>query len=749
MAAALRQALHQAQQLAQQGQWATAELELAPFLNFAPALHLLGGILKAQGRYPEAFEIYERALAAGALPEVRLELAELAFAQGKPDWALAFFQAALKQQLSLSDSQLHMYARSLAACGQWSEAEGNYLNLLTNHPNQAGLWVDLAQTQLEQQHWSEARQALEKALQLQPDSLTAGYNLAFLHMQLGELKAAQHTLSQLLTQAPKDLAVRLLQAQLFFLQADYSRALQAYQQLSAEYPAAATIWNQLGLSAQKLQQAELAEQAFQQSLDLQYDPEVQANLAQLQRERCQPEQALKSLQQASQKSAQLAYQAAFVLPPVFKSAEQLLDWQGHLQSSLARLEQKLIPLQDPFSEVGHLPFYLPYLGLDDKALMQQLVRIFSRACPGLKGPELSFQAAEGPLKIGLVSGYFREHTVYRLFGHLLQSLTNQGYPLTLLSLNPQQDAITQQLSQQYSWVQLPRQLKQARQVMASLNLDVLLYLDLNMDPLSWYLAFAQLAPVQLLTWGHGITSGHSQLDGFISSQALETPFSASQAYTEPLLQLPGLLGAWQPGPAAVGSLPWDLPAGHRYVCPQSLYKFHPEFDPLLAGLLAQDPQGQLILIEGLYPEWRQQLELRWQNQLDLKRVHWLPRLSQQHFLALLAACDVMLDPRPFGGGLTTMQALSLGLPVVTWPGELLKNRIALAVCQQMNWWEGVASGPEDYLKKAQALAGQMHEQAERLKSGIRAKYLQSISEYEQGQNLGKLIEKIYWGKWSR
>jgi glycosyltransferase involved in cell wall biosynthesis len=51
----------------------------------------------------------------------------------------------------------------------------------------------------------------------------------------------------------------------------------------------------------------------------------------------------------------------------------------------------------------------------------------------------------------------------------------------------------------------------------------------------------------------------------------------------------------------------------------------------------------------------------------MKRVVWLDSLKPREYLALLAAGDVMVDPFPFGGGVTTLESLAVCTPVVTSP----------------------------------------------------------------------------------
>jgi predicted O-linked N-acetylglucosamine transferase (SPINDLY family) len=70
---------------------------------------------------------------------------------------------------------------------------------------------------------------------------------------------------------------------------------------------------------------------------------------------------------------------------------------------------------------------------------------------------------------------------------------------------------------------------------AGAEVDVLIYPDLGMEPLSWYLSFARLAPVQMAWWGHPVTTGLPSIDYFISLHD-EAPH-AQQHYSEQLIRM--------------------------------------------------------------------------------------------------------------------------------------------------------------------------------------------------------------------
>jgi predicted O-linked N-acetylglucosamine transferase (SPINDLY family) len=156
-----------------------------------------------------------------------------------------------------------------------------------------------------------------------------------------------------------------------------------------------------------------------------------------------------------------------------------------------------------------------------------------------------------------------------------------------------------------------------------------------------------------------------------------------------------------------GRQEFGLPArGTLYGCPQSLFKFHPDFDRLLAGIAEGDPDGHIVVLEGFDPTWREMLRHRWAQRHPslVGRVKFLPRLPADRFLDLMAHFDVLLDPVHFGSGNTLYEAMLFGTPIVTWPGRFMRGRVVAAAYRQM----GLADAPiaetlEDYAPLAVTL----------------------------------------------
>lgn len=109
---------------------------------------------------------------------------------------------------------------------------------------------------------------------------------------------------------------------------------------------------------------------------------------------------------------------------------------------------------------------------------------------------------------------------------------------------------------------------------------------------------------------------------------------------------------------------------------QTLMKLHPAFDAVLAGILSQDPLAYVVLLASKTQSvWKEQLRSRFRRSLgefsmrfwNNRRVLFMPTLPYAEFMALLSFADVILDPFPFGGGVTTLDALALGMYVRSAP----------------------------------------------------------------------------------
>lgn len=352
-------------------------------------------------------------------------------------------------------------------------------------------------------------------------------------------------------------------------------------------------------------------------------------------------------------------------------------------------------------------FYLAYHGLNDRLLLEGLADFLRRACPGLDwtAPQVAgWDGAAGRrIRVGFASLLFSaQHSVYRTTAGFVRRLDRSRFEPVLVGFGALDPAVAAEMAAEgVEYLTVPRSLVTARPALAALGLDVLVYADIGMEPLSYALGFARLAPVQCVLGGHPVTSGLSTLDWFVSSGVME-PEDAADHYTERLALLPGCPSyyATPPAPAPVRLSEIGLPAGrHAYVCPQMLWKMHPDFDRIIAGILEADPDGVVALFRAKLPGVTQAVKARLEPALGplAARLVWLDPRPLEQFMGVLAAADAVLDTPYFNGGNTTYQGLSVGAPIVTWPTGQMRGRCTLGAYRQIGIMDLVARDPADYV----------------------------------------------------
>jgi len=528
----------------------------------------------------------------------------------------------------------------------------------------------------------EAQAALEAAVALDQANPDAWYNLANVQRERGQHAAAGASYRRTLALNPAHVGALNNLANLLYLDGRVDESVEAF--------------HKLGDLRQTMGQTDMAARAYQQALALAPNPGIETALA-------------------------------LLTPALPASVAEINATRARLTAGIAALRERGVALADPLHYASSAIFYTGYHGRNDLELRRAIADFYVGATPTLayRAPHCEGYAGPGErIRIGFISKFFSpEHPMSKLYGGIVDALDRRRFDVTIFRFGPPGPM---GFGADASVVTLEDDLEAARRTIAAARLDLLFYTDIGMAPTTYFLAFARLAPVQCVTFGHPVTSGIATIDYFISADELEDE-GAEAHYSEQLVRLASVPTYFRrPSPAAAPPTREELglPADARlYFCAQNLIKLHPDFDAVLAEILRRDPKGLLVLISSASPQLGQCLLDRFQRAMPdvAHRVAFLPFLKLDALLAFARQVDAVLDTPVFSGGTTSLELFAVDVPIVTWPGPFARSRITHALYRQMGIAGLTAQSASQYAEIALRLAndrawrGQLEEELRRRK----------------------------------
>lgn len=575
----------------------------------------------------------------------------------------------------------------------FEQAAANFRDAILHKPDYPGAYNNLGTSLRALGDFAGAHQQFAQAVLLKPDYALAHYNLGIACMDMGQLNLAETSFNHSLRLNP-----------------DHA---QAYSYLGS-------VQHQLG----KLDEAEAS---FTHAVQLKPGKNG-AELNKLARvfwEQGRIEQTLAVYRQAQTlipHELKSALGTLLSLPAVYRNQTDLLEARQRFADGLKILHANIpnfmshnLP-EKLLDELRWSNFYLAYQGLDDKMLQTDyanfVAAMLEKIASQFMQPRMKKSAAGRRLRIGYLSSFFRNCTVGMYFRSWIMRLDREKFEIFVYHTRPETDHVTQEIVGacdhfRHLVAGLVSPVSIASSVLAD-DLDILVYPELGMDNTSFLLAAMRLAPVQCAGWGHPVTSGHANIDYYFSSVAMESD-SAEIQYSEKLILLEGLGTHYSKPvlPAPVSRVDFALPEGKTlYLCPQSLFKIHPDNDALLAHILERDPDGVIVLFAGRHTNITNALFARLSQALRARGLEpqgrgiILPSMGHDNYLRVNMLCDVMLDTLHWSGGNTTMDALACGLPVITLPGEFMRGRQSYGMLKCMGLNELIAKDQDDYIERA-------------------------------------------------
>lgn len=313
-----------------------------------------------------------------------------------------------------------------------------------------------------------------------------------------------------------------------------------------------------------------------------------------------------------------------------------------------------------------------------------------------------------PLRIGFVSGDFRNHPV----GYFLESLITHidSTKLELYAYNSQssKDDLTDRISPYFSkWTDIfALNDEQAAQQIHTDGIHILV-------DLAGYTANSRLrlfvwkpAPIQVSWLGYFASTGLRCIDFFLADP-ISVPKTHLAQFTETVRYLPHTRLCFTPPDETYTPKVSPLPAHSNgfvtFGCFQNLSKVNNKTLAIWAEILHFCPTARLLLKSNLFQDKQFKEEMRHRLislNIPIDRVIFEEGSPRTQYLESYQRADFMLDTFPFPGGTTTCEALWMGVPTLTLAGDTLLERQGMSMLNCVGLDDWVAHSEKEYIDKA-------------------------------------------------
>ncbi len=643
--------------------------EMQPQASSEPAqqeIDALVGLFGA-GRYAQAAESAGSMTARYPCHGFGWKVLGAAYKQmGQSSQALLPMQKAA--ELSPNDADAHSNLGCvLNDLGRWNDAETSLKCALKINPDFAPALSNLGNTLQHQGRFGEARDCYLRALQIAPDYAEAHFNLACTSKKQGELSDAE---------------------------AHYRLALQ----IRPDY---AEAHNNLGAALLELGRLNEAEASCRQALQINPEfAEAHTNLANTLMELARPDEAEAHYRQAIRISPNYA-EAHYNLGSMLKEVNRLGEAESCYRQALC--------INPDFMEAqSNLLFLINYLADSPSSSNLEQARrygmLVSRKATAPFAQWSCDQQAQR-LRIGFVSGDFRNHPVSYFIESLLPSL-NQAFDLYAYPTHNESDDLTRRIKPHFAaWHPVAGLGDEAAARLIHgdklhLLIDLSGHTRYNRLPVfAW-----KPAPVQVSWLGYFSTTGVAEIDYLIADPWV-LPETEEAYFTEKIWRLPETRLCFTPPDIdiEVSKLP-ALSNGYvTFGCFNNLSKLNDDVIALWSRVLVAVPGSRLFLKAQQFKAdsvCRQTVARFAGHGIDASRLILEGPESRAKYLAAYHRVDIALDPFPFPGGTTSVEGLWMGVPVLGLAGKRFLSRQGVGIMMNAGLPEWIAADADDYLARA-------------------------------------------------
>ena len=362
-------------------------------------------------------------------------------------------------------------------------------------------------------------------------------------------------------------------------------------------------------------------------------------------------------------------------------------------------------------------------------------------------PHTNQRDPERRLKVGYVSPDLHQHAIMQFLPPVLERHQRSDFEVFVYSTGATSDHCTEHIRTSADHFYSTRDPDDLAQRVRADGVDILVDLaGHTMGPAHLGLALKP-APVQVSWQGVVASTGLETMDYFLGDAHLPLPAS-DHLMSEAVYRLPRVFCCYRP----LADIPWSrspcLEQGHiTFGCFNNPQKITRDVARLWSAILHLAPHSRLLLKYSNLDQPAVQEHLRdWFREDGIAdgRVMFEGASPPEEYFSAYARVDVALDPFPYHGVTITLDALWMGVPVVTLAGRLPVQRTGVSILSAAGFPGLVAGTAEEYLKLALQVA-----QVARESPGLRAAIHQALrgSSLMDEAGLVRSLEVAYRDMW--
>ena len=705
---------------------------------------MLGASLIRNGQRDDALVPYQKAVAflpynalahysLGSLlhEKMRLSEAKAAFHRAielKPDFAAAHNNIAilLKETQHLPEAEA-AYRRAIKLKPDFAEAHNNLGNLLE-----------------ETQRLSEAEAAFRRAIECKPDFAAAFNNLGLVLREAKRLPESEVSFRRAIELKPDYVEAHNNLGLLLHDSKRLPEAEAAFRQVLELKSDIAEVHNNLGNLLKETQRLPEAEAAYHRALQIRPEyAEAHNNLGATLQELGRLDEAEASCRRALQ------------IKPDFAGAHlNMVNILGinRLDEVIASFRQALHIKPDYVEAHSNLIFTLGLSASEDIASLQAERKVWGDRHAAPLYVERTFSNILDPerrLRIGYVSADFHDHAASRVFEGMLFYFDRQQYEVLAYSNNTYEDVFTQRYKQSVTgWrniAGLPDD--EVVDLIQQDQIDILVDLSGHSLGTRLLVVARKPAPIQITAWGHATGTGVKAIDVFFTDAVMVPPEEQS-LYAETVRYLPcALCYSSDVALPPINALPATQKKTITFGSYNRLIKVSDPTITLWSRVLQAIPDSRLMLKSVELDDQSTRIgitERLVQAGIDTDRIAMRGETNWAMHMAAFNDIDIALDTFPQSGGMTTLDGLLMGIPVVTLRWPTITGRSSASILTTLGLTDWIAETEDEYVALAVSKVRDIETLAA-LRSTLRERFKGSL--LGDAKAYVKIVEGEYRGLW--